>query len=255
MLAIGAGPRFGYQRTSDKIDFASKIRVFVTMNDFTLARAAMVDCQIRPNGITEHRIIAAMGEVPREAFVLEAHRAIAYIDKDILLARGEGDLPPRFLMEPVNFARLLQLAEISRDDLVLDVGCASGYSTAVIARLAQSVIALESDGELARRAVDLLAAQGVMNAVVVTGSFAKGYTSEGPYDAIVVNGALSRVPPAFLDQLAEGGRLVAVIRSADTIGKITLYTRHRSVIASRQAYDAYAPFLIRDEPQEAHFVF
>ncbi|QPC41696.1 protein-L-isoaspartate O-methyltransferase [Kaustia mangrovi] len=225
------------------------------MTDFQTARTNMVESQIRPSGITDHRIIAAMSEVPREAFVPRARQQLAYMDEDLPLTEAVDGAPPRYLMEPMSFARLLQLAGIDQDELVLDVGCALGYSTAVISRLAQSVVALEADGDLADRAGELLVEHGVMNAAVVTGPLRDGHKAEGPYDVIVVNGAVPEIPAALFDQLKDNGRLVAVVEPENGVGKTTLFTRHGTAISSRQSYDANVPALPGFEVERPRFVF
>ena len=176
-------------------------------DQFAEARRHMVASQLRPNKVTDDRLTDAMEAVPRELFVPKALRGVAYLDEDIEIAEG------RHLMEPMVLARLLQAAGVRADDIVLDVGCASGYSTAVIARLAGTVVGVESDAELAARATGLLTDLEVDNAAVVEGAFDAGLPDQGPYDIIVLNGAVPDVPAALLDQLADGGRLLAVVRA------------------------------------------
>lgn len=248
---IGAARAFLYQwprhpATNGRAD---------AMTDFETARINMVESQIRPSGITDYRITAAMREVPREAFVPRARQALAYFDEDLPLTTGGEEGPARYLMEPMTFARLLQLAEIDGDDLVLDIGCGLGYSTAVIARLGQSVVALESDAALAEKASELLVAHEVMNAAVVTGPLRDGYKAESPYDVIVVNGAVPEVPAGLFEQLAQGGRLVAVVEPAGTVGKTTLFTRRGTAISSRPVYDANVFPLPGFEAEQPGFVF
>ena len=217
------------------------------MTDFAAARKQMVDSQLLPNKVTDARLIEAMSMVPREAFLPEALRGVAYVDEDVPVAPG------RYVIEPMVFARLLQAAAIRRTDAVLDVGCATGYSTAVIARLAGVVVAVEENAELAGLASASLAAVGAENAAVVTGPLNAGYAAQAPYDVIVLEGAVEDVPAALLDQLGEGGRL-AVVLARRGIGKATLYTREDGVIGHRELFDAGLP-LLPGFAREAGFVF
>ncbi len=196
----------------------------------------MVQCQLLPNQVTDARLIAAMGDVPREAFAPENRRDIAYGDKDLELAPG------RFLMEPRVFGRLLQAADIAPSDVVLDVGCASGYSTAVLARLAATVVGLEADKAFAAEAASTLSQLSIDNAVVVEGSLAAGLPDQGPFDVIVVEGAIERRPVELLGQLAEGGRLVAV-QNQQGVGRATLWRRSGALTSRRDLFDAAAPKL------------
>ena len=197
------------------------------MNDYNAQRVTMVDCQIRPSDVTDFSIIAAMLEIPREKFVDESQAQLAYRDEDLPLGdtgAEPGSAYPRCLMEPAPFARLLQLAEIQSGAIVLDIGCASGYSTAVLARLCSSVVALEEDEKLAAKATRTLSELEVDNAVVVTGPLVNGYAKEGPFDVIFIGGAVGRIPDILVEQLKEGGKLVAVEGTGNT-GKATLYVR------------------------------
>lgn len=209
------------------------------MQDFALARAHMVDSQIRTNDVTDHRLIAALFDIPRERFVPAGRRALAYIDEDIPLDGASGG-ETRYLMEPMPFARLVQLADIGAGDVVLDVGCATGYSSAVLARLAEAVVALESDEALAAVANETLPALEVGNVAVVSGPLAAGYPDEGPYDVIFVNGSVEEVPQALFDQLREGGRLVAVVTDERGVSQAWLFTRRGGQTSGRPAFNAWA---------------
>ncbi len=209
------------------------------MTDYAAARTIMVDTQVRTEGVTDYRIIRAMGEVPRERFVPASARPFAYTDADILV---KEDGHHRRLMRPATLARLIQAAEIAPTDFVLVVGCATGYSAAVIASLATAVIALESDERLASEASQTLMALGAGNLAVVTGPLEQGYPSEGPYDVIFIDGAVEEVPAALFDQLKEGGRLVAVVgygRAAPAM----VFTRTDDDIGGRAVFDAFVPAL------------
>ena len=175
------------------------------MSDFATARASMIDCQLRPNEVNDERIIKAIRDVAREKFVPKAKRSIAYVDEDIQVCDG------RYLMEPSTFARLLVAANVKPGDLVLDIGCATGYSSAVLAGLADAVVALEEHTELAQMAEKTLAEQDIMNVAVVNGTLAEGVAKQGPFDVIYIEGAVDDVPVKLVKQLQEGGRLVCVL--------------------------------------------
>ena len=205
------------------------------MTDHAAARRNMVSGQIRTNRVTDERLIEAMEEIPRERFVPHAKRGVAYVDEDVEIASG------RYLMEPMVLARMVQEAGIAADDMVLDVGCGTGYATAVMSRLAGTVIALDVDGSLAAEAERTLNAVGADNAIVVTGPLAEGYARQAPYDVILLGGAVDHLPQALADQLAEGGRIVGVLREAGTVGQATLWARHRGALSSRSLFEASLP--------------
>jgi len=206
------------------------------MTDFNAARVHMVESQLRPAGVTDERVLSAMAAVPRERFVPETLQGVAYIDEDLPLGGG------RHLMEPAVFARLLQAAAIKPTDVVLDIGPASGYSTAVLARLAAAVVAVESDAKLRDQATALLADLGIDNAALIDGRLGDGDPEQAPFDVIVLSGAVDQLPPALCDQLADGGRLVAVIGKAP-LGRSTLIERDGDVLARRRLFDAAVPSL------------
>ncbi len=204
--------------------------------DFAAARHNMVENQIRPNRVTDPRVLSAMAELPREAFVPKALQSIAYVDEDIAI--GEG----RYLMEPMVLALLLQAADVRSTDVVLDIGCGTGYAAAVLARMASTVVTLESDAGLAVRATETLAELEIDTVAVVEGRLEKGYPKQAPYDVIFFGGAVSEVPPVITEQLADGGRLAAVI-AGDGPGKGTLFTRYGGAVSRREMFDAGTPFL------------
>ncbi|MDO1585089.1 protein-L-isoaspartate O-methyltransferase family protein [Rhizobium oryzicola] len=175
------------------------------MIDYEAARIKMVDNQVRTTDVTSHSVLRAFLTVPREAFVPEKAKSIAYIDNDIEVAQG------RFVMEASPLAKLLQLAAITREDVVLEIGSASGYTAALLSHLAGGVVAVESDAALAAQATETLKQVGATNVAVVTGELEKGYADEAPYDVIFINGAVEEVPEALFGQLRDGGRLVTVV--------------------------------------------
>lgn len=218
------------------------------MRDFAAARHNMVECQVRPNKVTDERLLAAMSELPRERFLPKPRQGVAYVDEDIPL--GDG----RYLMEPMVLARLIQAAAVAPGDLALDVGCGSGYSTAVLARLCDTVVALESHAGLAAEATAALAELGIDNAAVFERPLAKGYAKQAPYDVILFGGAIAQLPEAIVNQLGEGGRLVAVVAERQGMGKGTLFVRRSGVVSSRVLFDAATPLLPEFAP-ESRFVF
>ena len=215
--------------------------------DYTAARANMVESQIRPNKVTDAAVIAAFFQVPRERFVPRALSGVAYVDEDIPIGAG------RYLVEPMVLGRLLQFAGPQPTDLALEIGSGTGYGTAVLARLVGSVVGIESDPELVRRASDNLAALGVENAAVTQGQFLEGCPKQAPFDLILFAGAVAGVPAAVEAQLAEGGRLVAV-EVTDGVGRAVIVRRTGGAISRRVIFDAATPLL----PGTAHkpeFVF
>lgn len=174
------------------------------MTDTASALAHMIDCQLRPNEVNDERVISAISAVPRELFVPKAKRSVAYVDEDIEV--GEG----RFLLEPRVFARMLTVADVRDDDIVLDIGCATGYSSAVLAQLAEAVVAVEENETLAGLAEKKLADQDVMNVAVVTCTMCEGVAKQGPYDVIFIEGAVEDIPAGLTAQLKDNGRLVCV---------------------------------------------
>lgn len=205
--------------------------------DFQELRIKMVDGQLRTTDVTDPAILSAMLELPREDFVPQARRPLAYIDEDVEIAPAGEGFPARFLMEPSPFARLLQLAGVRADDLVLDVGCGTGYSTAVLSRLASFVVGLESDSQLAARAGQTLSALGCDNVAVVEGPLAAGHAAQAPYDVILVNGAVDEVSPALLEQLRDGGRLVAVVGEGNA-GSAMLHVKENGLVSARYGFNA-----------------
>jgi protein-L-isoaspartate(D-aspartate) O-methyltransferase len=211
------------------------------MTDFAAARRMMVDGQVRTSDVTDSRIIAAMLELPRERFVPDATTALAYLDLDVPVARAGGG-PPRRLLKPMVLAKMLQAAAVREADHVLDVGCATGYSSALLARLAASVIALEEDPALARLAEENLKAIAGKKVTVVTGPLPQGWPPQAPYDVIFLNGASEIVPRALFGQLKDQGRLVAVIGRSPA-GRAMLYRSIAGDVSGWPVFDAAAQIL------------
>jgi protein-L-isoaspartate(D-aspartate) O-methyltransferase len=204
------------------------------MTDFAAARRNMVDGQVRTADVTDARILSAMFEVPREAFLAPAQRGLAYLDLDVPLGGG------RCLMKPMVLAKLIQAADLGATGRVLDVGCATGYAAAVLARVAGQVVALEQDAGLTQRARASLASQP--NVTVEAGPLTAGWAPGGPYDAILLEGAVEFVPEALLRQVKDGGRLVCVL-GVGPGAKATVYYRSGDDIGSRTLFDAAAAVL------------
>lgn len=219
------------------------------MSDET-ARFYMIESQLRPNGIIDERVLAAFARIRREVFAPAALRAAAYIDEDLPLGGG------RAMMEPRVLARLLQAAAPQRTEIALVVGAGSGYEAAVTAMLAKSVTALEEDLDLARHARAGLVEHGIAAVEVVEGPLCEGWRSHAPYDVILFGGAIAEVPAAIRRQLAEGGRLVAVVQGADGLvgvptrsqiawgwGRAVLMMRAGGAFGQRPLFDAAIPLL------------
>lgn len=200
--------------------------------DFEAARLNMVENQLRTNRISDPAITEAMLKIPREPFVPKPMRGFAYVDSDLDLGGG------RYLIEPLVLARLLQAAAIRPSDVVLCVGDATGYVTAVISRLAQTVVALECDADCAQRASSNLTDLGIDNAAVVQGALENGYPAQAPYDVIVIAGAVGEIPQDMCRQLAEDGRLVTIVDCGAGLGKGISVVRVGDTFGRRVIFDA-----------------
>lgn len=206
------------------------------MSDFAARRTVMVDTQVRPSDVTKYPIIEAMLSVPREAFVPGAKREAAYIGENLEIA------PRRVLLEPRSLAKLLDALDIQPTHLVMVIGCGLGYSAAVIARLAEAVVAVEESGPMAEEAQSVLLAEGADNAAVIAGPLIEGAAKHGPYDVILIEGAVEVVPEAILAQLGEGGRIGAVFMEG-ALGTARIGTMREGRVTWRQAFNAAAPVL------------
>jgi protein-L-isoaspartate(D-aspartate) O-methyltransferase len=221
------------------------------MSDFAAQRLAMVESQIRPNEVTGTRLLAAMRELPRELFVPEKLRSLAYIDEAIEIFPSVDGAPARYLLAPMVLARLVQLAAVGPEDSVLDVGCGTGYSTAVLARLGRKVVGLEPElADAARRALRTIGAE---NVEIVEGALPRGYKRGAPYDVILLNGSVPEIPEALIEQLEEGGRLTAVL-AGGLQGKAYLFVKVAGAASGLPHFDAGARPLPGFRPAPA-FVF
>ncbi len=223
------------------------------MINFAELRRGMVDSQVRANDVTDHRIVTAMMEIPREEFVPAGLRSLAYIDDDLVIRLAGAAGGPRYMMEPMCLARLVQLADVQPKDYVLDVGVGTGYAAALLSRLAQQVVAVEEDPELAAAAEANLGRHGVGNVAVMQGPLAAGWAADGPYDVIFLNGSVDEVPAALGAQLKDGGRLIAVVGRGGA-GRASVFTKVAGALSERIAFNAAVPALPGFE-KAAGFVF
>ncbi|WP_026380224.1 protein-L-isoaspartate O-methyltransferase family protein [Afifella pfennigii] len=218
------------------------------MTDYATLRQRMVDSQVRTWDVTDRDLIEAFLEVPRERFVSGVQLPFAYSDMDLPL-----DGTNRVLLAPAVLGRMIQALEIDKSEVVLDLGCGRGYSSALLGQLAEAVVAVEPDEDLRHSAEANMAALKIDNVAVVEGALTEGYPAEGPYDAILIAGGIEVIPQAIFEQLAEGGRLVVVERNGE-FGRVMLYTRIGEHVSHRGVVDAAAPVLPGFE-RKAAFVF
>lgn len=214
------------------------------MTDHAARRTTMVDTQIRPSDVTKFPIIDAMLTIRREEFVPDSLREAAYVGEDLLLAPG------RVMLEPRTLAKMLDALDVQRNELVLDVGCGLGYSSAVIARLAEAVVAVESDTDMADEAQAILSREGADNVILHHGPLAAGAAQHGPYDAIIIQGAVAEVPGAILEQLKNGGRIACVFMEG-ALGVVRIGYKLDGGISWRYTFNASAPVLPGFEKQVA----
>lgn len=204
------------------------------MEQKTSMITAMIDGQIKPNKVNDPRIIEAFETTPREDFVPKALREVAYVDEDLEIAPG------RYLMEPMILARLVELAKIGPNDVVLDIGCGSGYSTALLSRFAGVVVGLEENQALADKANENLQNLDIENGAVIKGPMNLGCARQGPYQVILLGGAVEVIPQTLFDQLAEGGRLVTV-KIRNGVGRGHLVQKIGGILGNSDHFDANLP--------------
>ena len=201
------------------------------MIDPAVARANMVENQLRPNRIDDARVLRAMGEVPRERFVPDALRGCAYGDEDLALGGG------RHLIEPLALAKLLQTAAPAAGDVALVVGDITGYATAVLARLAGSVFCLLPPGEAQGPVEARLSETGATNIALAQGAPADGLPQQAPFDLILLVGSIPTVPAALVEQLGAEGRLVGVVEHGRS-GRVTLVRKIHGALGRVTPFDA-----------------
>lgn len=206
------------------------------MTDFSVRRRMMVDNQIRPSDVTKYPIIDAMLTVPREMFVPDALREIAYAGEHLDLGGG------RVMLDPRTLAKLLDALNVQGDELVLDIGAGLGYSAAVIARMAQAVVAVEPDADRVAEAQALLAEVGADNVILHAGDLAEGAAEHGPYDAIVIEGGVETLPEALPAQLKDGGRIACIFMEGAT-GAARIGIKIDGTMTWRFVFNAAAPVL------------
>ncbi len=216
--------------------------------DFTTARRHMVDSQVRPNDVTDLRIQAALETVPRESFLPSELRAQAYVERELEYAPG------RRLLTVRDFAKLVAAVEPEPDDLVLNAVCGSGYSTAILARLTEMVVALESDERLCAKAQETLDKVGCSNAAVIVGEPRRGAADQGPYDIVFIDGVIEREPEELMRQLKDGGRLGAILRR-DGVSRGVVYRRSGDAFGCTEVFDAAARTVLPGFEAEKGFVF
>ena len=206
------------------------------MTDFALARRNMVEGQLRPNRVNDAGLLAALGELPRERFLPDGLRSVAYADDDVPLGNG------RFMMEPMVLARLIQVLQPQAGDKAMVLAAGLGYGAAILVRLVQSVVAVEADAGLAEGARQVLRDLGVTGIQLVVGEAEQGAAASGPYDIILIEGAVHEVPKAIADQLAEGGRLATVVADpSGALGVAHLFVKQGGVVSGRPLFDAGTP--------------
>ena len=222
------------------------------MSDYAQARKNMVDCQIHPFGVIDDRILNAFEATPRENFVTQAKKSVAYNDEDLFIDAGHG----RYILEPSVHAKMIQSLDVQSGDVVLDLGAGTGYSSVILATMASTVIALEEDNDLSHVAAKNFEALGVFNVAVSAGDLRDGAPDNAPYDKIFVNGAMAQIDESILDQLAHGGRLVTIIKKpGDVMGQVTLFEKGANgAVSQAPLFSSGAAYLPGFEPK-AEFSF
>lgn len=213
-----------------------------SMIDSEIQRRTMIETQLRPSSVNDPRVLAAIAAIPRERFVPVSLRPFAYIDEALQVYPSRDGAPARFLLSPLAQSRLIQLASVGATDRVLDIGCATGYSTALLGQLASEVIGVEPEPELAVAASATLPELAIGNARIVRAALAEGYPAGAPYDAIVINGSVASVPDALFDQLGEGGRLAAII-AGSVQPRAWLYIKAGGAVSGQPHFDVGAKSL------------
>ena len=226
----------GYIAEIRSWDNDTKFESIMDMPDLETARHNMVESQIRPNDVTDRRLIDAVSQIPREQFVPASMKDLAYMDEEIVFNAASKADARRFMLTPMTFAKLVQAAEVKSTDIVLDVGCATGYSTAILARLAESVVGLESETGLVDRANGLLSELEIDNAAIVAGPLTEGYAGEGPYDVIIVNGAVAELSDKLKEQLKDQGKLVTLLVEGP-VSRCHIFRNENGILTGRPLFD------------------
>jgi len=208
------------------------------MSDFSKAINEMIEGQLRTSGVFDARILSAFAKVPRHAFLTSGQIALAYSDKDHQLSKN----PFRFMAAATPLAKLIQLGDPGPNDVVLDIACANGYSSAILAHLASSVVGVESDSGLVNQANDILSRLDIPNAAVIKGELKEGAGSEAPFDVIIIGGSVDEVPQKLLDQLRIGGKLAALVGSGASATAV-LHTKNQTGVARVSSFNACLPVL------------
>lgn len=220
--------------------------------DFKVARQSMVDCQLATNNVISEKVLEAMGSIPRELFLPEQKREVAYLDEDILI--GEG----RYLLEPMITGRMIQALEPQSSDIALDVGCGSGYSAAVLSSMVETVIALETNENLRQHATKTWLMLDMCNIADMDVDKITDSSTNGPYDIIFVNGAVQEIPEVLINQLKEDtGRMVCVQRDTAQINGTAVLVKKMSGggMSVQPLFDANIPYLEEFGPTKEHFSF
>ena len=213
------------------------------MFDFNAARETMLESQIRTNDVTDARIQSAFLHIPREIFVPKSKKGLAYGDANVELGTGH------YMLRPRDLAKMIDAADISATDVVLDIACGYGYSAAIMGVLAETVVALEESDKAVTKATKLLEKCELSNVAVVQGSHKAGLAEHGPFDVIFVGGAVAKVPQTWLDQLADGGRLVVAVLDG-AICRVKVFTKSHDHVGERVVFDANIPVLAGFEPKQ-----
>ncbi len=205
--------------------------------EFRIARKNMVNCQLKPNKVNNNEIINAFLEVPREIFLKKEHVKHAYLDENLNISKD------RVLLNPVTYGRLIQSLEIKKNETVLNIASGIGYGVVIISYLANTVLGIESDKKLVEDSTNILLNLNVNNAAIIKGNFNEGFSKQAPYDAILIEGAVEKVPDKILNQLSDRGRLATVESSKGGYGQAVLYERINNNFIKNVLFDTYLPIL------------
>ena len=212
------------------------------MNNWNLSRINMVENQIKPYGIKNLDLLNALESIPRELFFEKSDIDRAYSDQHITLKSNDQDIGDRFVISPVIFSKMIEVIDIKHDEVVLDIGCSNGYTSAIIAHLANTVVAIDQGENLTTLAENNLYKAGINNVVVINTDIRTGYNKEAPYDVIIIEGSVDYIPDDIFAQLNTSGRIIT-INVIDAIGKLTLYKKENGLVSSKVILEASVPYL------------